>query len=250
MGMLDGKVAVITGAAQGMGEAHAIRFAREGARVVLTDIQDDLGKAVAAKLGENAVYLHLDVTSEAQWAEAVAKTEALFGPVTALVNNAGFGRFAPMDALDGADYERHLRVNFLGAVYGMKAVLPSMRKAGGGAIVNISSVDGLRGAATGTAYCAAKHALEGLTRAACAELGRYGVRVNTVCPGIVRTPMADAEGDPALEAFLREMEQRVPLGRRARPEEVSGPVAFLASDDASYISGASLVVDGGYICHI
>ncbi|MBQ7455428.1 MAG: SDR family oxidoreductase [Clostridia bacterium] len=250
MGMLDGKVAVITGAAQGMGEAHAIRFAREGARVVLTDIQDDLGKAVAAKLGENAVYLHLDVTSEAQWAEAVAKTEALFGPVTALVNNAGFGRFAPMDALDGADYERHLRVNFLGAVYGMKAVLPSMRKAGGGVIVNISSVDGLRGAATGTAYCAAKHALEGLTRAACAELGRYGVRVNTVCPGIVRTPMADAEGDPALEAFLREMEQRVPLGRRARPEEVSGPVAFLASDDASYISGASLVVDGGYICHI
>ena len=250
MGKLDGKVAIITGAAQGMGEKHAIRFVEEGAKVVITDIQDEAGKALAGRLGENAVYMHLDVTDEEQWDDVVVKTEILFGPVTILVNNAGYGKFLPMDSFTSADYERHMKINFLGTVYGMKAVISSMRKAGGGSIINISSIDGVRGASTGSAYCASKHAVEGLTKSACVEYGKENIRVNCVNPGIIKTPMSEGDADPALTEFLKQMEKGIPLARRAEPDEVSGAVAFLASDDASYISGTSLVVDGGYICHI
>ncbi len=250
MGMLEGKVAIITGAAQGMGEKHAIRFVQEGAKVVITDIQDAAGQALADKLGENAVYMHLDVTSEEQWAKVVADTEAKFGNITTLVNNAGYGKFLPMDNLTGADYERHMKINYMGIVYGMKAVIPSMRKAGNGSIINISSVDGVRGASTGTAYCGAKHAVEGLTKSACVEYGKENIRVNCINPGIIKTPMSEADADPALVEFLKQMEKGIPLARRAEPEEVSGPVVFLASDDSSYVSGTSIIVDGGYICHI
>ena len=250
MGQLEGKVVIITGAAQGMGEKHAIRLVKEGAKVVLTDIQDELGKALADSLGENAVYMHLDVTSEEQWADVVAKTEAELGNITTLVNNAGYGRFISMDQLTAADFERHIKINFMGIVFGMKAVVGSMRKAGGGSIINISSVDGVRGAATGTAYCAAKHAVEGLTKAACVEYGGDNIRVNNINPGIIKTAMTDDEEDPALSEFLKQMEKGIALGRRAEPEEVSGSVVFLASDDSSYVTGISLIVDGGYICHI
>ena len=250
MGMLEGKVAIITGAAQGMGEKHAIRFVKEGAKVVLTDIQDAPGQALAEKLGENAVYMHLDVTSESQWADVAAKTEEKFGPITTLVNNAGYGKFLPMDTLSGSDYERHMNINFMGIFYGIKAVIASMRRAGNGSIINISSVDGVRGAATGTAYCAAKHAVEGLTKAAAVEYGKDNIRVNCINPGIIKTPMSEADADPALIEFLKQMEKGIPLARRAEAEEVSGPVAFLASDDSSYVSGTSIIVDGGYICHI
>jgi 3alpha(or 20beta)-hydroxysteroid dehydrogenase len=250
MGMLEGKVAIITGAAQGMGEKHAIRFVKEGAKVVVTDIKDEPGQALADKLGPNAIYMHLDVTSEEQWAAVVAKTEEVFGPVTTLVNNAGYGKFLPMDMLSGADFERHIKINYMGIVYGMKAVVPSMRKAGNGSIINISSVDGVRGASTGSAYCGAKHAVEGLTKSAAVEYGKENIRVNCINPGIIKTPMSEADADPALIEFLKQMEKGIPLGRRAEPEEVSGPVVFLASDDSSYVSGTSIIVDGGYICHI
>ena len=250
MGQLEGKVAIITGAAQGMGEKHAIRFVEEGAKVILTDIQDEMGQALADRLGGNAVYMHLDVTSEEQWADVVNRTVEKFGDITVLVNNAGYGKFLIMDQLSAADYERHMQINFMGVVYGMKAVVDSMRKAGGGSIINISSVDGVRGASTGTAYCAAKHAVEGLTKAACVEYGKDNIRVNNINPGIIKTPMSEGEADPALVEFLKQMEKGIPLARRAEPEEVSGPVVFLASDDSSYISGTSLIVDGGYICHI
>ncbi len=250
MGMLEGKVAIITGAAQGMGEKHAIRFVKEGAKVVVTDIQDEAGQKLADSLGENAMYMHLDVTSEENWAEVVAKTEEKYGPVTTLVNNAGYGKFLPMDMLTPADFERHIKINYIGIVLGMKAVVGSMRKAGNGSIINISSVDGVRGASTGTAYCGAKHAVEGLTKAACVEYGPENIRVNCINPGIIKTPMSEADADPALVEFLKQMEKGIPLKRRAEPEEVSGPVAFLASDDSSYISGTSIIVDGGYICHI
>ena len=250
MGQLDGKVAIITGTAQGMGAKHAIRFVEEGAKVVCTDIQDAPGQALADSLGENAMYMHLDVTSQEQWADVVAATEAKFGPITTLVNNAGYGKFLVMDQLTPADYERHMKINFMGVVFGMKAVIPSMRKAGGGSVINISSVDGVRGAMTGSAYCAAKHAVEGLTKAACVEYGPYNIRVNNINPGIIKTPMSEGEADPALVEFLRQMEKGIPLARRADPEEVSGPVVFLASDNSSYVTGTSLVVDGGYICHI
>lgn len=250
MGQLEGKVAIITGAAQGMGEKHAIRFIKEGAKVVLTDIQDELGQKLADSLGENAVFMHLDVTSEAQWADVVAKTIKKFGEITTLVNNAGYGKFLLMDQLTGADYERHMKINYMGVVYGMKAVVESMKRAGGGSIINISSVDGVRGAATGSAYCAAKHAVEGLTKATAVEYGPYNIRVNNINPGIIKTPMSEADADPALVEFLKNMEKGISLRRRAEPEEVSGPVVFLASDDSSYVSGTSLIVDGGYIAHI
>ena len=233
-----------------MGEKHAIRFVKEGAKVVVTDIQDELGKKLADKLGENAVYMHLDVTSEENWAKVVADTEAKFGYITTLVNNAGYGKFLHMDILTAADFERHMKINYMGIVYGMKAVIPSMRRAKGGSIINISSVDGVRGASTGTAYCGAKHAVEGLTKSACVEYGPENIRVNCINPGIIKTPMSEGEADPALIEFLKQMEKGIPLGRRAEPEEVSGPVTFLASDDSSYITGTSIVVDGGYICHI
>ena len=250
MGMLEGKVAIITGAAQGRGEKHAIRFVKEGAKVVVTDIKDEPGQALADKLGPNAIYMHLDVTSEEQWAAVVAKTEEVFGPVTTLVNNAGYGKFLPMDMLTSADFERHIKINYIGIVNGMKAVIPSMRKAGNGSIINISSVDGVRGASTGSAYCGAKHAVEGLTKSAAVEYGKENIRVNCINPGIIKTPMSEADADPALIEFLKQMEKGIPLGRRAEPEEVSGPVVFLASDDSSYVSGTSIIVDGGYICHI
>ena len=143
-----------------------------------------------------------------------------------------------------------MKINYMGIVYGMKAVIPSMRRAKGGSIINISSVDGVRGASTGTAYCGAKHAVEGLTKSACVEYGPENIRVNCINPGIIKTPMSEGEADPALIEFLKQMEKGIPLGRRAEPEEVSGPVTFLASDDSSYITGTSIVVDGGYICHI
>ncbi len=250
MGQLEGKVAIITGAAQGMGEKHAIRFVQEGAKVVLTDIQDEAGQKLADSLGANAVYMHLDVTSEEQWADVVAKTEAKFGPITTLVNNAGYGKFLVMDELSGADYERHMKINVMGIVYGMKAVVKSMRKAGNGSVINISSVDGVRGSSTGTAYCAAKHAVEGLSKSAAVEYGKDNIRVNCINPGIIKTPMSEGNIDPALAEFLKNMEKGIPLARRAEPEEVSGPCVFLASDDSSYVSGTSLIVDGGYICHI
>jgi len=250
MGQLEGKVAIITGAAQGMGEQHAIRFVQEGAKVVVTDIQDAAGQALADRLGENAVFMHLDVTKQEQWNDVVEKTEAMFGCVTTLVNNAGYGKFLPMDMLAGIDYERHMQINFMGVLYGMKAVIPSMKRAGGGSIINISSVDGIRGAATGTAYCASKHAVEGLTKAACVEYGKHNIRVNNIDPGIIKTPMSEAEADPALVDFLKQMEKGIALARRAEPHEVSGPAVFIASDDSSYVSGTSLIVDGGYTCHI
>ena len=250
MGLLEGKVAIITGAAQGMGEKHAIRFIEEGAKVVLTDIQDEMGQKLADSLGKNAVYMHLDVTDEKQWADVVDKTIKKFGEITTLVNNAGYGKFQIMDQLSGADYELHMKINFMGIVYGMKAVVESMKRVGNGSIINISSVDGVRGAATGTAYCAAKHAVEGLTKASAVEYGPYNIRVNNINPGIIKTPMSEEGADPALIEFLKNMEKGIALQRRADPEEVSGPVVFLASDDSSYITGTSIIVDGGYICHI
>lgn len=250
MGLLEGKVAIITGAAQGMGEKHAIRFIEEGAKVVLTDIQDEMGQKLADSLGKNAVYMHLDVTDKKQWADVVDKTIKKFGEITTLVNNAGYGKFQIMDQLSGADYELHMKINFMGIVYGMKAVVESMKRVGNGSIINISSVDGVRGAATGTAYCAAKHAVEGLTKASAVEYGPYNIRVNNINPGIIKTPMSEEGADPALIEFLKNMEKGISLQRRAEPEEVSGPVVFLASDDSSYITGTSIIVDGGYICHI
>ena len=244
MGKLDGKVAIITGAAQGMGASHARKFVEEGAKVAITDVNIEAAQKLADEIGENAIALKLDVTKKENWQEVVEKTEEKFGPITVLVNNAGVGIFKPLEELTERDFRLTFEVDELGVFFGMQTVVPSMKKANGGSIINISSVDGLVSAPTAIAYSASKHAVTGMTKGAAAELGQYGIRVNSVHPGIIKTPMAD-QGDVA--EFLKKLEQDIPLRRRADVVEVSNLVVYLASDDSSYSSGAQFVVDGGMI---
>lgn len=244
MGKLENKVAIITGAAQGMGAMHARKFVEEGAKVVITDINLEAAQALADEIGENAIALKLNVANGDNWVEVVEKTEEKFGPVTILVNNAGVGIFKPLEELTERDFRLTFEVDELGVFFGMQKVLPSMKKAGGGSIVNISSVDGLVSAPTAIAYSASKHAVTGMTKGAAAELGQYNIRVNSVHPGIIKTPMAE-QGDVA--EFLKQLEQDIPLRRRAEVVEVTNLVIYLASDDSSYSTGAQFVVDGGLI---
>jgi 3alpha(or 20beta)-hydroxysteroid dehydrogenase len=242
MGRLDGKVAIITGAARGQGAAEARLFAAEGARVLVADVLDDEGKAVAAEIGDAAVYTHLDVTDEGQWADAVALAERTFGPVTVLVNNAGILLFQAVHKTELDDFDRILRVNVHGVFLGMKAVTPSMEKAGGGSIVNISSTAGLQGLPYLAAYVASKWAVRGLTKSAAIDLGHKGIRVNSVHPGGIDTPMV--AGTSADAPFYK----RLPVARMGSADESARAVLFLASDEASYIAGAELAVDGGATC--
>jgi 3alpha(or 20beta)-hydroxysteroid dehydrogenase len=242
MGRLDGKIAIISGAARGQGAAEARLFAAEGARVVLADVLDDEGEAVAAEIGDAAVYTHLDVTDEPQWQAAVALAEDRFGPVTVLVNNAGILLFQPLHKTDLADFDRVMRVNVQGVFLGMKSVTPSMTKAGGGSIVNISSTAGLQGLPHLGAYVASKWAVRGLTKTAAIDLGHRNIRVNSVHPGGIDTPMvAGTSGDAPFY-------KRLPVPRMGSADEAARAVLFLASDEASYIAGAELAVDGGATC--
>ena len=248
MGRLDGKVALITGGARGMGKSHVRHFVAEGARVVFGDVLDDRGLAVAAGLGEESCrYLHHDVTSEDGWAEAVALAVEAFGHLDVLVNNAGILQFAPIADMALADFRRVLEVNAVGCWLGMKAVIDPMTKAGGGSIVNISSIEGFTGAEGLSAYSASKFAIRGMTKSAAQELGQFGIRVNSVHPGAILTSMslnsAAADSGKDGEAFLKAM----PLARFAQPIEVSRLVAFLASDDSSYSTGSEFLVDGGIL---
>ncbi|HPT70425.1 MAG TPA: glucose 1-dehydrogenase [Syntrophomonas sp.] len=247
MGKLDGKVAIITGAASGMGVRHAERFVEEGAKVVLADIATEDGQKLADKLGANAKFFTMDVACSDKWNEIVKFTETTFGPIDVLVNNAGIGIFKLMDDLTEADFKKTMDVNALSIFLSLKAVVPSMKKAGGGSIVNISSVDGLRGAATATAYCASKFAVDGITKCAAIELGTAKIRVNTVNPGIIKTPMAE-QGEIA--EIIAELEQGVPMKRAGTTDEASNLVIFLASDDSTYCTGAEFVIDGGMICDL
>ena len=244
MGKLDGKVAIITGAAQGMGASHTRKFVEEGAKVVVSDVNAEAAEKLADELGENAIALKLDVSKAEDWDNVVKTTEEKFGPVTVLVNNAGIGIFKPLEELTEDDFRKTFEIDELGVFLGMKAVVPSMKKAKVGSIVNISSVDGLVSAPTAIAYSASKHAVTGMTKGAAAELGQHNIRVNSVHPGIIKTPMA-AQDD--VEAYLKELEKDIPLRRRADVEEVSNLVVYLASDDSSYSTGSQFVVDGGMI---
>jgi 3alpha(or 20beta)-hydroxysteroid dehydrogenase len=248
MGRLDGKVALITGGARGMGKSHVRHFVAEGAQVVFGDVLDDRGAAVAAGLGEQSCrYTHHDVTSEEDWAAAVALTVETFGQLDVLVNNAGILQFAPIADMALADFRRVLEVNAVGCWLGMKAVIDPMTKAGGGSIVNISSIEGFTGAEGLSAYSASKFAVRGMTKVAARELARFGIRVNSVHPGGVLTRMiiesAGARDPEQGEAFLRAM----PLARFAEPVEISRLVAYLASDDSSYSTGSEFVADGGLL---
>ena len=240
MTRLKGKVAIITGAAQGMGAAHAKLFIDQGAKVVLTDLNEEKGQAFAAELGDNALFVKQNVANETDWATVVATAEEKFGPVNVLVNNAGITMAKAMMDTTVEEYRRIVEINQVSVFLGMKAVLPSMQKAGGGSIVNVSSMNGLVAGAIG--YTDTKFAVRGMTKAAAMEAAHYNVRVNSVHPGVIATPMVVQEDT---KAAVEEFAKHIPLGRVAQPEEVSNMVLFLASDESSYSTGSEFVIDGG-----
>jgi 3alpha(or 20beta)-hydroxysteroid dehydrogenase len=249
MGRLDGKVAIVSGAARGQGEAEARLFAEEGARVVLGDVLDDLGAQVAAEIGDAARYVHLDVRSEADWAAAVATAEDAFGPVTVLVNNAGIFRMASVADTSVEFFQQIIDVNQIGPLLGTQAVLASMTGAGGGSIINVSSTNGLNASLDTIAYTATKWALRGMTKAMAIELGPLGIRVNSVHPGGIDTEMVRPSGGQTGVAadVLDGMFAGMPLGRIGQPIEIARLALFLASDDASYSTGSEFGADGGML---
>ena len=238
---LDGKVAIITGAARGQGEAEARAFAQAGAQVVLTDLLVDRGKKVADEIGGAARFVEHDVAEETSWAAAVDTAVREFGRLDVLVNNAAIWRTAPIEEQTLEGFEELVRINLYGVFLGIKAVVPHLRAAGGGSIVNISSAAGLQGIPRHAAYGATKWAVRGMTKTAAVELGRDNIRVNSVHPGVIDTEMIASvrvtRGAGAHPA--------VPMQRVAGPEEVAAVVLFLASDAASYVTGAEYAVDGG-----
>ncbi|NUS44322.1 MAG: glucose 1-dehydrogenase [Mycobacteriaceae bacterium] len=244
MTRLAGKVALITGGARGQGAAAARRFVAEGAKVLVADILDDDGKQLASELGENALYHHLDVTSEQQWQDAVDRAVGEFGSLTVLVNNAGILHFSPLPDTALADFERVVRVNQVGAFLGMRTAVAPMKAAGGGSIVNISSVEGLAGTPMLVAYTASKFAIRGMTKVAALELGRDGIRVNSVHPGMIDTKMvSDALGGAEIPTDW--VKDKIAIGRVGRADEVANVVLFLASDESSYCTGGEFAADGG-----
>ena len=245
MGRLDGKVAIVTGAARGQGEAEARVFAREGAKVVLGDVLDDLGKKVAEDIGDAATYVHLDVSRESDWAGAV-DTAAGFGALTVLVNNAAIIMPAAIEDTTLDDYMKVISVNQVGCFLGMRTAIAPMRTAGNGSIINISSIDGLGSKNGLISYSASKFAIRGMTKTAALELGRFGIRVNSIHPGGVNTIM----GNPTSvdEQTINELGfARLALGRIGKPEEIANMALFLASDEASYCTGGEFLVDGGWL---
>ncbi|MER5309857.1 glucose 1-dehydrogenase [Streptomyces sp. NPDC002773] len=256
MGKLDGRVVLVTGAARGQGEQEARLFAGEGARVVLADVLDGPGEALAKELGESAgsgeeraAYVHLDVTSEDDWAAAVEFAKERFGKIDGLVNNAGILRFNELLSTPLEEFQAIVSVNQTGCFLGIRTVAPEIAAAGGGTIVNTASYTGLTGMAGVGAYAASKHAVLGLTRVAALELAAKGIRVNALCPGAIDTPMSNPEGvDPAAAAEL--YRTLVPLGRIGRPEEVAALALFLTGDESAYITGQPFVIDGGWLAGV
>ncbi len=241
MGRLDGKVAIVTGGARGQGAAEARLFVAEGAKVVIGDVLVEPGEALAAELGSDAVFVRHDVADEVAWEATVATARERFGGVHVLVNNAGIGHTAPIAKHTVADYERVIAVNQIGVFLGMRSVIGPMTDGGGGSIVNISSGAGLRATKYMIAYAASKYAVTGMTAAGALELARYGIRVNSIHPGVVDTPMLGEFFDANNDALVR----TTPLRRMASPEEIANVALFLASDESSYMTGAHVPVDGG-----
>lgn len=247
MARLAAKVALVTGAASGLGAATARQFVAEGASVMLADLAFDAARAVADDLGPTAGAIDLDVTDEQRWADVVDATVDAFGSLTVLVNCAGITGITPLDG-PVADFRTMMDVNFFGTLLGIRAVLAPMRATGGGSIVNLSSINGIAGAPATGAYVASKFAVRGLTKTAALELGASGIRVNSVHPGAIETPMTSVETlgfDP--KPYLARL---ATLGRVGQPEEVAQLVTFLAADESSYCTGAEFVVDGGVLAGI
>lgn len=248
MGRLEGKVAIITGASRGMGASHAREFVKHGAKVALTDLNEEAGAALADELGDHAIFIRQDVGKWDDWNRVIAEAERNFGTATVLVNNAGIlGSIAPTADLAEEDYLKVITINQNALFLGMKAVIPAMRKAGGGSIINISSNAGIA-CIYGTpsiAYAASKWAVRGMSKMVAVEYGPDNIRCNSVHPGYTMTPMmveaTDEVGGDALS--------QIPLRRISDPIEVSHLVVFLASDESSFVTGAEYVVDGGMTAH-
>ncbi len=244
---LVGKVALVTGAARGQGEAIARLFVAEGARVLVTDVLEAEGRAVASELGDSAAWQGLDVRDEAQWRAAVDACTSAFGRLDILVNNAGIG--IPPRRIEDETVDNHrftLDVNLTGVWNGIRAVMPVMKAQRSGSIVNTSSIDGLVGTAGMASYVASKYAVTGLTRTVALEAGGRGIRVNAVHPGVIETPMV-ARAPAEIRARLDRLMARQPIPRAGTPLEIAYAVLFLAGDESSYCTGSSLVVDGGHI---
>jgi 3alpha(or 20beta)-hydroxysteroid dehydrogenase len=243
MGRVAGKVVLVSGAARGQGEAEARLLAREGARVLIGDVLDEPGAKIAAELGDAAAYQRLDVRSPRDWERAVATAEQRFGRLDGLVNNAGISRSGTVEAMPLDDYLEVVNVNQVGCFLGMKAAIPALRRAGGGSIVNISSIAGLRGVAGMSAYCASKFAIRGMTKAAALELGHDGIRVNSVHPGTIDTPMVSGPEFASVDkaAYFRKQ----PVPRIGTSQEVASLVLYLLSDESAFATGGEFVIDGG-----
>ncbi len=241
MGRLDGKVAIITGAARGQGAAEARAFAAEGAQVVLTDVLVDEGEATAAEIGDGAVFERHDVSREEEWDAVVSSTIERFGRLDALVNNAAIQINSPIASHALADYEKLVSVNQVGVFLGMRAAVRPMTDAGGGSIVNISSGAGIRATKYMIGYAATKYAVTGMTASAALELARYNIRVNSIHPGIIDTEMINTNTPEATAAMVK----LTPLRRLGEVEEIAQVALFLASDESSFMTGAHVPVDGG-----
>lgn len=240
MNRLEGKVAIVTGGAQGMGAAHVKRFVEEGAKVIFTDINEEAGKELEKDLGETAKFVKQDVTKKEDWDKVVKETKDSFGQIDILVNNAGISVNKPLMEMTEDDYRRIVDINQVSVFLGTQAVVPSMTEANKGSIVNVSSINGLVGGAVG--YTDTKFAVRGFSKAAALQLAPLGIRVNSVHPGVIETPMIK-QGDAAEQ--IKAFSKFIPMRRVAQPEEVTELVLFLASDDSSYSTGSEFVADGG-----
>jgi 3alpha(or 20beta)-hydroxysteroid dehydrogenase len=241
MGRVDGKVVLITGGGSGIGATAARMLAAEGARVAVADVRADAAGSVAGDLGSEAIAVELDVTSEDRWRGALLAVEEAFGPVSALVNSAGIASYNPIDLLSEAEFRRVIDVNLVGTFLGVKSVVPVMRAAGGGSIVNISSLAGLVGLPQAAAYSASKWGVRGLTKSVAAEVGADGIRVNSIHPGVIDTPLADAQ-----KGLIDQIIPALPLGRIGRPQEVGHLIVYLVSEESSYTTGTEFPIDGGW----
>ena len=246
---LENKVAFISGGARGMGAAEAMLFAKEGAKVVIGDVLDDEGRKTEAAindLGGDCLYLHLDVTSEDNWKSAIAETVSKFGKLDILVNNAGVVSLVGLEDISMDEWDRVMDINSKGVFLGTKAAIPELRKAGGGSIVNISSISGIAGQSYISAvYNASKGAVRLFTKSTAIQYASEGIRANSVHPGPIDTPMTSfRQGDPSAEA---ESLARIPIGRTGKPDDIAYGVLYLASDESSFVTGSELVIDGGYL---